>query len=460
MDTSKRMCLYSGSLLLGLTTGMFSLRVGGLLSLALLSGLLFAVLVLGHPIIGVLTIIAGTALIPYGRGDLPLTNIGSIHIPDLILYSLLTAVLFKSLNAKHTRFIGTPLDVPLLWFAVAGITSLVVGKILQGYEFFGAFLIFKPILYYLLALVVTNMIHDKKELKILINGCFCIGIIAASWVALAAWMWPPEAGAAPMEIFYRYSSGSTGWLLTFWTLVVLASLIMVREARVLYVFGFVITFAAIILSFSRHWWISFACSAAIMCVLSFKEYIRKISVIFVLTVLFVLAVMSLRVEPITTYVNLVTLRAASLMSKNIESWEIRGVENKYAMKTILAHPVWGIGFVRAYRPPIYGPEDTYQWFVHHGYLWILLKMGIIGFIPFIWFSYVFVRRGIKYWSRVEDKFLKGIVLGSVCSYLGMAVGNFAAPHFMQNWEVAVVGLSFGINEAIYKSEGINDKDKV
>ena len=192
MDTSKGMCLYFVSLLVGVTIGVFSVRVGGLLSLALLSGLLFTVLVLRHPIIGVLAIIAGTSFIPYGRGDLPLTNIGSIHIPDLILYPLLTAVILKRISAKDSRFIRTPLDAPLVWFVVAGITSVLMHKFLQGYEFFQAFLFFKPILYYLLALIVTNTIHDKKELTILVNGCLCMGVIAALWVTLAAWVNPPE----------------------------------------------------------------------------------------------------------------------------------------------------------------------------------------------------------------------------------------------------------------------------
>ena len=216
---------------------------------------------------------------------------------------------------------------------------------------------------------------------------------------------------------------------------------MVSEVRILYVFGFVITSAAIMLSFSRHWWISFTCSAALICVLSVKKNIPKISYMFLLTALLVFALMFLRFEPITTYVNLVTLRAGSLMSEKIESWEIRGVEKEYAMKTIFAHPIWGIGFVKAYRPQIYGPKDKSLWYLHEGYLWILLKMGLVGFIPFLWFSYVFVKRAIKYWSRVKDKFFKGIVLGSCCSYIGMAVANLASPHFMQNWEVAVLGLS-------------------
>jgi hypothetical protein len=89
----------------------------------------------------------------------------------------------------------------------------------------------------------------------------------------------------------------------------------------------------------------------------------------------------------------------------------------------------------------------------------LLKLGIVGFVLFVWFSCIFVKRGIKYWDEVEDEFLKGVVLGSICSFLGFGVSNVASPNFMQNSEVAVFGLCFGINEVIYRAGGLSSKSE-
>jgi hypothetical protein len=61
---------------------------------------------------------------------------------------------------------------------------------------------------------------------------------------------------------------------------------------------------------------------------------------------------------------------------------------------------------------------------------------------------------MRYWNQVEDKFLRGIVLGSVCAYLGLALANVASPRLMENWEVAVAESSLGMNEVIYKIEGV------
>jgi O-antigen ligase len=344
-----------------------------------------------------------------------------------------------------------------------GIISLILGKLLQAYQFFIAFREFKVILYYLLAVVVANLIHNKRELRLLIYGCLCLGIIVALGIILQAWISPPTAMDDPMEVFYRYQGASRGWVLCFWTFVGFVSLLLANKLRFRYILGVSIPFSAMILLFQRHLWVSIVCGVLLVSALNFRTNKGKILKVFsfgIFIVLVFLGVALLRIEPLTTYLNLITTRAETLTSPGkVDNWEIRLVENKYAKEKILSHPIWGIGFDKPYRPQIYGPDDNIEWFIHNGYLWILLKLGIAGFIPFLWFSYIFVKRGLKHWNQMKDNLFKAIVLGSVCSYLGIAVGNLATAHFMQNWEVAVIGMSFGINELIYKMEGVEGADR-
>jgi O-antigen ligase len=350
------------------------------------------------------------------------------------------------------------LDSPLIIFAAVGIASLVVGKLMGFYDFFQGFREFKNVLYYLLPLVIVNVIPDKKDLKVLIYGCFFVGIAAASWMIFQAWQNPPTAMDEPMEIFYRYQCNSPGVILSFWTFAGIICLLLVNKVRLSYIFGAAITIFSLILTFSRHWWVSLVFSISLILLFNFRESKARIFGFLSLTVFLFLLVLGgffLRIEPLTTYLNLITIRAETLtFREKVENWEIRLVENDYAKEKIRSHPLFGIGFQRPYRPQIYGPKDEIDWFVHNGYLYILLKLGIAGFLPFLWFSYIFVKRGIKYRNDVEDKFLKGIVLGSVCAYLGIALANVAAPHLIHNWGVGVVGLAFGMNEVIYKMEGV------
>jgi O-antigen ligase len=441
----------------GWLIGTFALRAGLVFSVALFTVFSFAVLIYFYPIIGILLIVGGTSFIPYDS-ELPLAKVGSIHIPDLVLYLLFFVVILRAILLRKSRLVRTPMDVPLIIFVVVGIISLVVGGLLQAYPFFEGFREFKIMLYYLLPLVLTNLIQDKRELKLLIYGCLWLGIMAALGVILKAWISPPKPADDAMEVFYRYQGESSAWVLLLWTFATFFCFLIVRKMRLSYLLGAIIALFALIVSFSRHLWIGVACGVLLGLAINFrpnKGRILKVLSFVIFVFLILLGASALRIEPVRTYLNLITTRAETLISPGkVDNWNIRLVENEYAKEKIASNPIWGIGFARPYRPEIYGLDDVIEWFIHNGYLWILLKLGIAGFIPFLWFSYIFVRRGVRYWNRVEDNFLKAIVLGSVCFYLGLAIANVAAPHFMQNWEVATIGLSFGINEVIYRIEGI------
>ena len=426
-----------------------------ILMVALLFVCVFVILV-RYPVLVILSIIGGTSLIPY-HSDLPLTHIGSINIPDLILFLLVAVVIFRVLFLR-VKPIRTPLDMPLIIFVGLGTAILLIGALEKKYLFFVGLKEFKPILYYLLPLLITNIIKEKKELKLVIYGCLALGVITAVTVILQVWLNPPTTASEAQDVFYRYKAIS-GLMLPCWSFLAFVCLLLIRKINLSYILAASITLFSVIFSFSRHLWISLVVGVLLVSLLTFKRNKVRILGILSLAIIFILLVgtaVLLRVEPVPTYVKLITLRTESLTSgERIENWEVRKLENEYALKKIAGHPLFGIGFVSPYRPQIYGPDDNLEWYIHNGYLWILLKLGIAGLIPFLWFSYFFVRRGIKYWNQVADDFLRPVVLGSVCSYLAIAVGNYAAPHFISTWEVAVFGLSMGINEVIYRLEGVD-----
>ena len=443
-------------LIAGGVIGILFLRDAKLVILGLLSVPCFFLLVC-YPVLGILIIMGGTSLIDYHQG-LPLTKIGTIHIPDLILFLLMIVVIFRTLflGVKPTK---TPLDIPVVIFVVIGTTSLLAGFFAQKYVFFVGLKEFKPILYYLLVILVTNTIKDKKTLKLLIYGCLALGVIASGGLVLAGLVNPPTALSGAEEIFYRDREFAFGSMLPFWSLVAFVSLLLMNEIRGGYILGAGIILIWLILSFTRHLWIAFV--VGVFCVLLFNfrkvnKTIFRFSLFVIISISLVATASLFEVEPVATYVKLIALRGKSLtFQQRVQNWEYRLDENEYAQRKIAEHPLFGIGFASPYRPQIFGPDDHGQKYLHNGYFWILVKLGLVGLFPFLWFSYVFVRRGIIYRNRVEDNFLRAVALGSVCSYLGIAVGNIAAAHFMENWEVSVFALSMGINEVIYRLEGVD-----
>ena len=399
----------------------------------------------------------GTSLIDY-YGPLPFTKISSLNIPDLILAILVVVVIFRTLFLR-VKPIRTPLDIPVIIFVGLGTTSLLAGALEHRYLLFDGLHDFKPMLYYLLVILVTNIIKDKKELKLVIYGCLAIGVISAVRVVHAGWVNPPTALSVTEEMFYRYQALSGGSVLPFWSLVVFVCLLLMSKIRPGYILGAGTLLVWLLICFVRHLWIAFV--VAVLCVLLFnfrraKKRILGLSLLVIIPIsLFGIAGL-FEVEPVSTYVKLIAVRAETLtFQERVTNWDYRLTENEYSLRTVAEHPLFGIGFATPYRPQIFGLDDTFQYYLHNGYLWILVKVGLAGLIPFFWFSYVFVRRGIVYSNRVEDNFLRAVVLGSVCAYLGMAVGNIGAAHFMENWEVSLFALSMGINEVIYRLEGVD-----
>jgi len=422
---------------------------------AILSGFCFFIL-MRYPVLGVMGIMAGTTLLDYHQ-LLPLSKISSVGIPDIILFTLLGAAIFRTWF-MGIRAVRTPLDVPVILFVGIGVVSLFAGALGDRYPFFAGLKDFKPMLYYLLAILAANTIKDRKELKVVIYGCLLIGIIAVGRVIIEGWVNPPATLGDTEEIFYRYRAVAEGSMLPYWALIVFISMLMLSKFRVLIMIGASVILLWLVLSFSRHLWIAFSVSVLLVVLFNLRRIPKRIVVVTVCFMIFVSLVAiagAFGVEPIANYVKLVALRSRSLTFEGrVANWDYRVMENQYSVPVIVKHPLLGIGFAVPYRPQIFESDDNLQAYLHNGYLWILVKLGFAGLIPFCWLSFVFVRRGIAFGKYVDDAFLGAIVVGSVCSFLGIAVGNIAAAHFMENWEVSMFGLSMGINEVIYRLEGV------
>jgi O-antigen ligase len=105
--------------------------------------------------------------------------------------------------------------------------------------------------------------------------------------------------------------------------------------------------------------------------------------------------------------------------------------------------VLGIGFARKYRPQIYGPGDRLCCFIHNAYLWVALKMGCLGLLPFLWLLLLTLGRGLRRWNAAGSGFTRAMALGSAVALAGVMLANVPAPYFMQDWGAAAVAVVLG-----------------
>ena len=129
----------------------------------------------------------------------------------------------------------------------------------------------------------------------------------------------------------------------------------------------------------------------------------------------------------------------------------RYVENEYALAQIAAHPYLGMGMGARYRPY----DQRIDWpgmdwdarsFIHNGHLWVMVTTGLLGYVILMWLSIAFLVRGFKYWRRISDPQLRGIVLGFTLVYVGIFIAALVNRTFGSwNW-TPILGIMMGVNE--------------
>lgn len=111
----------------------------------------------------------------------------------------------------------------------------------------------------------------------------------------------------------------------------------------------------------------------------------------------------------------------------------RLVEYKACFEKIKENPILGHGFgyVLEYRDPLF-PKASSQWYIHQSYLYITLKMGILGLVAFLWLFYVFFKSNIRNCMRIQNAFYKGLAFGFICNAIQLLISG------LTNYEFAAV----------------------
>ena len=83
-------------------------------------------------------------------------------------------------------------------------------------------------------------------------------------------------------------------------------------------------------------------------------------------------------------------------------------------------------------------------------MWVLVKGGVLTYLPLLWLITLGLYRGFKYWRLVPESWKRLLVLGLTLSLVGMFIGSFIEPTWMRESWTALIGVVLGINELILK----------
>jgi O-antigen ligase len=215
---------------------------------------------------------------------------------------------------------------------------------------------------------------------------------------------------------------------------------------------------AVALTYYRIYWVTILLLICIVLLTTSDKAKKRATLICIIALvslgLITLIFLSIGGKP-RVYILSVTARFTSVFKvKDVyqgSSIGMRRVEYSYALPQVLRNPIIGIGLSNHYRPRVFSlRHDTLTNYIHNAYLYIMLHMGLLGLIPFLWFYMLFVIRGFRNWRKVEDPFLRASSLGITLSGLGLAIVSILEPKFMELFSIVVIAVIMGINESIIK----------
>jgi O-antigen ligase len=454
---------------LGLVAGssIEAIQVGALLGCGVS---LIGIVALFRPELGIviLLFLAADALFINQAIDIRILG-GGFELRDLFLIFMWLVVAARYGLGKVLALARTPLgllvSIFLIGAGLSGVWSFLSGtapllRVMQEFRAIASYTVF---------FLIPIVAQTRRRFNTIIHGLIVIALGLAMITTIQY-----VVGAE-----FVFTGGRVQPKMMGTTRVLLPSAFMVNAAAVLIVgrlaftkrrrirIGLLIVLGilalAVLLTFSRNLWFA---DVAVICLLFPFINLRskmRLAILALVTIL-ILGVMIVSFSATSDDYSLSTILSRRMlqpfqMSLFEEQRTLGGRirEAQLAFEKIASHPLTGIGVGNRYYE--YGDEiwlrrkwdekdeehyNYLPYFIHCGYLWIAMKMGLIVFS--IWGLFLFRLLWIGYWAfrQATDYELKGIIAGLVLGVVGLCISGIVVPVFMRASDVITLTTLMGL----------------
>jgi O-antigen ligase len=389
-----------------------------------------------------------------------------VEVRDLIILIAIIVGLFKG-----RKNLSSALSHPLVWSGCLICGVAFIGALVGFLNGGNPFTIIKELYVmeiWILPLVIAANIRTRPEITRLFFGLLCFGLLIAiggdieaatkNAVHLVSNVTVGGVGSAYSAEKLARAIPDANCLIAFTALAYLALAMTSRNnpfsltRKILYIILSLFILASAFF-FQLRTSIAVFCLGALVFFFTFykveKVGIKKILMWSVIGVAFLGAAWVL-IDVMTDYVGTnvmnVSLQRFKNLIVNIKS-DGRIIEYPFAFKVLLEHPLFGLGFGSDFRTfdliAAYGkPSET----IHNIINFFIIKMGIIGLIPFIIFVINILKTYIRnlYLGRKTQN-LFGIALG--IGLIGLVIQSFVGNVFGLIQSVPIVMVIVGVTVA-------------
>ena len=433
-------------------------RVGPVYAFGTTGAIVVAVGILQRPELGALLILVLAVIVPrsvlFERG-IPLAG-GNIKVTDLLLGLTLGSWLAGAIaTRRQLRLPRLSVTLALFGFLAAALIGVITAYFMGTSPKF-AMLELRPLLMYLLILPLVEWAQNTQRLEHGLSVVL-VALAGASAIAVGRYI----AGHGTAAIYAGTATRVIGWssfslLGLIWALLLLA---FTRSPRTIAPLAglAVLSLAGVFVSFQRATWLATVVIVALaVALMRFGRRRRFIAWTVSLACAGLVVIFAL--NAVTAHGPGSPFRDAAARLESVGAYRSdvssgrRLNEWRAAQQQIEQHPLLGIGLgsTITFHDPEFSPQSnaygftTTQFYIHNSYIWLALKLGLIGLGLFLLLMIVVARDGMVAYRFTRDPRLRPLVLGGLLTIAILAITSLAGPQFNDDNAAPVAAAAFAL----------------
>jgi O-antigen ligase len=403
-------------------------------------------------------------------------GIGSLNPADGILAVLGVIVVGRWLFDPTFKGVGSRLTAALTVFFMLAVLSVVNALVTEAGSRHRVLSELRTLAFLLLIVIVPQYIRTQHQLRFLMRGLTLLAV-ACAIIMLAQAFLGPDVELIPRELvsvneevyaetgLFRVTPPAQALIRTMLVLLMTEWMLTPLHQRAKWLVPVMILLGlGLLVTANRNYWIGTAISIGAILILidPRKRFTALQSGIWTMIVcigvgiitFLIFEMMQVRFASQLLETTLLRLDPDSSVANTESSLGTRQEELYYINRQVEAHPIIGIGLGANYQPLRWYESSDFnrQYYTHNAYLWILMKMGLTGFLAFLWLTIAFLWQSLHRFNTPQGSLEQSVILGAGVLYVGLLFSAPFSPVFLEGFWTPLIGLTMGLSEAALHME--------